>query len=157
MAEACDSILVIEDDDCNVILVQPTEIVAVIDVQDPPIIIIACEQGPPGQDGAGLTEVSSGPVSNGNTVVADSVVISVIRSVKWIVTLTDSIASDYKSYEVLAVHNGTIALHAVYALIGDVISVATNVVLNAGNMELEITNNSPNDLDIKVQRIQTTL
>ena len=87
----------------------------------------------------------------------DSVVLATIRSVKWLVTITDSVAGDYKTYEVLAVHNGTTALYSVYGIVGDSISVFTNVVINGANMELELTNNSTNNLDIKVQRIATTV
>ncbi len=132
----------------------------VIEKEDTVVLLVTCEQGPAGQDGldgTGVVEVASGPVTSGNTVVADSVALAAIRSVKWIVTLTDSTAGTYKSYEVLGVHNGTTILHTVYGLIGDVILITTNVAINAPNMELQITNNDTNDLDIKVQRIATTI
>ncbi len=169
------SCILVKEIDCdNVVLIEEIK-TAVIVTPNPEVVIVACEQGPAGQDGAdgvngidgadgadgldgvGVVEVSSGPISNGNTVVADSVVAATIRSVKWLVTITDSVAGDYKTYEVLGVHNGTTALYSVYGIVGDSISVFTNVVINGANMELELTNNSTNDLDIKVQRIATTV
>lgn len=157
MSESC---ITVEEIDCNnAVLVTETP-TNVVDTTEPVVILVTCEQGPAGQDGldgTGVLEVSSGPVSNGNTVNADQVAIATYRSTKWIVTLTDSTAGDFKSYEVLAVHNGTTSLHTVYGLIGDPIDVTTDVDINAGNMRLMITNNSTNPLDIKVQRIATTV
>lgn len=136
------------------------ESTTVIEQSDPVVVIVACEQGPAGADGAdgiGVVEISSGPVSNGSTVTADSVAVAAIRSVKWLVTLTDSTGTLYKFYEVIAIHDGTTALHSVYGLVGDSISVSNDVDINAGLMRLRITNNHANDLDIKVLRIVTTL
>jgi len=149
------SCITVTEIDCDTaVLVQEIK-TTVIDTTEPVVIIAACEQGPAGQD-ANLVEIASGPVSSGNTVVADSVALSAVRSVKWIVTITDSVAGTYKAYEVLAVHNGTTVLHAVYGIVGDTILVITDVAINTPNMELQITNNDTNDLDIKVQRIATT-
>jgi len=151
------SCITVTEIDCDTAVLVEEIKTTVIDTTEPIVIVAACEQGPPGQDGAGLVEVASGPVSNGNTEVADSVLLSAARSVKWIVTITDSVAGDFKSYEVLAVHNGAIVLYSVYGIVGDAISVFTNVVVNVSSMELQLTNNSTNDLTIKVQRIATTV
>lgn len=157
MSESC---ITVEEIDCNnAVLVTETP-TTVIDTTEPVVILVTCEQGPAGADGAdgtGIIEVVSGPVSNGNMVVADSVAIATYRSVKWIVTITDSTAGDYKSYEVMAVHNDSTTLFTVYGIVGDTISVFTNVVINGSNLEIEITNNSANPIDIKVQRIATTV
>jgi hypothetical protein len=157
MSESC---ITVEEIDCNnAVLVTETP-TTVIDTTDPVVIIAACQQGPAGADGAdgtGLVEASVTGVNNGNTVTVDDVPVGTNRSVKWIITLTDTIAGDYKTYEVLAVHNGTTAMHTVYGLVGDVIAVTTNVDINAGNMRLRVTNDSTNALDIKAVRIATTV
>lgn len=126
-------------------------------------IVTAATQGPAGVDGVdgidgtGAVEISAGPILPAATLVVDSVAIATYRSVKWIVTLTDSVAGSYKSYEVLAIHNGTTALHTVYGRIGDPIDATTEVAVVGASLELQITNNNVNNIDIKAQRIVTTI
>lgn len=160
---------VVEVDDASVIVTSPWEPVNILEVdaqimvvceEEPAEIIIACDQGPPGQDGAdgiGIVEVSAGPISNSATVVVDTVARTAYRSVKWVVTIDDPTALLYKSYEILAVHNSLVALHTVYGKIGDPIDVSNEVAINGANFELQITNNSVNAILVKAQRIATTI
>lgn len=154
------SCILIKEIDCDNLLLVEEATPTVIVESDPIVLLVACEQGPAGKDGldgTGVLEVASGPVANGNTITADSVAIATYRSVKWIVTITDSLGGLYKSYEVMAVHNDSTVLFSVYAIVGDTISVFTDVDVNAGQMRLQITNNIANDIDVKVQRIATTI
>lgn len=160
---------VVEVDDTSVIVTSPWAPVNILEVdaeimvvceEEPAEIIEVCEQGPAGQDGAdgiGVVEVSAGPIPNSVTIVVDTVARTVYRSVKWVVTLEDPTALLYKSYEILAVHNSVVALHTVFGLIGDTISVINQVAINGASFELQITNNNPNAILVKVQRIATTI
>lgn len=150
------SCILVKEIDCdNVVVAEQVDNVVIV-TEEPEVVIVACEQGPAGLDGIGV-EVSSGPVSNGSTVTADSVSAASFRSVKWLVTLTDSTGTLYRFYEVIAIHDGTTVLHSVYGLVGDSISVTNDVDISAGSLRLRITNNHANDLDIKVIRLATTL
>lgn len=151
-------VIQIEDDTFNVVRVE--EQTTVVTEGPTEFVIAECKQGPagpPGADGSGVIEVDFGTVTDGNTEVVDSVLRGVYRSVKWIATLTDSAGMLYKSYEVMAVHNGTVAFHSCYGRVGDTIAVDTDVVVTGANLELSITNNHGSDIEVKVQRIATTI
>lgn len=151
-------VVVTEEDPANVVRVQEQQIV--VTEADPEFVVSECKQGPPGADGldgAGAVEIASGPVPVGDPVVADSIAIALYRSAKWIVTITDTAGGEYKSYEVLAVHKNTTALYSVYSLVGDKISVFTDVSVVGANLVLTLTNNHSNPIGIKVQRIATTI
>lgn len=151
------SCILVKEIDCdNVVLVEEIK-TAVIVTPNPEVVIVACEQGPAGQDGAGALQVDTGPVAPAATQVADSVAILTFRSVKWLVTLKDVVGGLYKFYEVIAIHDGTIPAHAVYGLIGNTISVTNDVDILAGFIRLKITNNSANSIDISAVRIATTV
>jgi len=163
--EVCD--IVVEEDTVQLTLLDAAIPVSLEDegtltiTEEPTNPIIAeCKVGPPGQnglDGFGILQIDSGPVANGATVNADAVAIATFRSAKWLVTIKDETAGTYRFYEVIAVHNGTIALYSVYGKVGAIISVFTDVTIVAGFMRLEITNNSTNSIDISVMRIVTTV
>jgi len=151
------SCILVKEIDCdNVVLVEELK-TAVIVQPDTDVVIVACEQGPAGQDGFGLVQVDTGPVAPAATQVADSVAVTVFRSIKWLVTLKDSVGGLFKFYEVIAIHDDTTSKHSVYGLIGDTISVVTDVDILAGFIRLNITNNSANTIDISVVRLTTTV
>lgn len=157
MSESCITVQEIDCDNAVLVTETPTN---VIDTTEPVVVLVTCEQGPAGADGAdgiGTVEVASGPVSNGNTVTADQIQIAVYRSVKWFVTITDAVGLQYKAYEVMAVHNGVTANFSVYSLIGDKLSIFTDVLVVGAFLEIQLTNNSTNDVTVKIQRIATTL
>ena len=154
------SCILVKEIDCDhVVLVEEIK-TAVIVQPDTDVVIVACEQGPAGQDGQdgfGILQIDTGPVAPAATQVADSVAVATFRSVKWLVTLKDSVGGLFKFYEVIAIHDDTTSKHSVYGLIGDTISVVNNVDILAGFIRLNITNNSANTLDISVMRITTTV
>ena len=145
----------------NEVILRLVETPVAVSVQPATISVIsACQQGPAGadgKDGTGAIEISAGPILPTATTVVDFVALATYRSVKWIVTITDAVANLYRSYEVLAIHNGTTALHSVYGRIGNPVDVTTDVVVNGANLELQLTNNDINNIDIKAQRIVTTI
>jgi len=149
------SCILVKEIDCdNVVLVEEIKL-AVIVQADEEVVIVACEQGPAGAPG--ILQVNTGPVAPAATEVADAVAIATFRSVKWLVTLKDSVGGLFKFYEVIAIHDDTISRHSVYGLIGDTISVVNDVDILAGFIRLNITNNSANSIDISVLRIVTTV
>lgn len=171
----CDTAVLVEEDSAEIVQldtdgtvivteVEPCfiteEVQTVIIEEGPPEFIVSeCKQGPAGVDGldgTGIVEVESGPVLPAGVVVADSIPIATYRSCKWIVTIS-SVSGEFKSYEVLAVHNGSTVLFSVYALIGEPLSILTTVTIVGPNLELGLTNNTANTVSIKVQRIATTV
>lgn len=154
------SCILVKEIDCDNVVLANEILTNVIVQPDTDVVLVACEQGPAGQDGAdgiGVIQIDSGPVAPAATQVADSVAIATFRSVKWLVTLKDSVGGLFKFYEVIAIHNDTIPKHSVYGLIGDTISVVNDVDISAGLIRLNITNNSANSIDISVMRIVTTV
>jgi hypothetical protein len=142
------------------VTIQDSGAVEIVEDNTPVPIIAECKIGPSGADGAdgfGIIQIDSGPVANGMTQTADAVAIATYRSAKWLVTIKDVLAGTYKFYEVIAVHNGTVPLYTVYGKVGDPISIFTNVIIVAGFLRLELTNNSTNPIDISVMRIVTTV
>lgn len=151
------SCILVKEIDCdNVVLVEEIK-TAVIVQPDTDVVIVACEQGPAGQDGFGLVQVDTGPVVPAATQVADSVPVTVFRSIKWLVTLKEVVGNTFRFYEVIAIHNGTTAVHSVYGNIGDAIPTVNVVDILAGFIRLNITNNSADTIDISVMRITTTV
>lgn len=151
------SCILVKEIDCdNVVLVEEIK-TAVIVQPDTDVVIVACEQGPAGQDGFGLVQVDTGPVAPAATQVADSVPVTVFRSIKWLVTLKEVVGNTFRFYEVIAIHNGTTAVHSVYGNIGDAIPTVNVVDILAGFIRLNITNNSADTIDISVMRITTTV
>ncbi len=151
------SCILVKEIDCdNVVLVEEIKL-AVIVQADEEVVIVACEQGPAGQDGFGLVQVDTGPVAPAATQVADAVAVTVFRSIKWLVTLKEVVGNTFRFYEVIAIHNGTTAVHSVYGNIGDSIPTVNDVDILAGFIRLNITNNSAATIDISVMRITTTV
>ena len=150
------SCVVSSDTNIQVLEVEPTVLVTI--EESATVIEAACEQGPPGTpglDGTGVVALTPVVIIPAATEPVDFLSIATYRSSKWVVTITDSVGSFYKSYEVLAVHNGTTALFTVYAKIGDPIDVTTEVTINGANLELQITNNSSNSITVDGQRVAT--
>lgn len=150
---------VIQTEGGQVIITDEGE-VEVVSEQTPVPVVAECKIGPSGKDGLdgqGVLQIDTGPVSNGNTVAADQIAVVTYRSVKWLVTIKDSVAGTFRFYEVIAVHNGTTPMHSVYGLIGDSIPVTNVVDILAGYLRLNITNDSVNPIDISAVRITTTV
>lgn len=94
-------------------------------------------------------------VSASSTTVIDEVVAVNNYSVKWILTIVDNTNTKMTSYEILAVNkfNSTIN-HNMSGRVGDLIFHGVNVVLNAGNIQLIITNNETNNIEVSLVRMQ---
>ena len=149
------SCILVKEIDCDNVVLANEILTNVIVQPDTDVVLVACEQGPAGLPG--ILQVNTGPVAPAATQIADAVAIATFRSVKWLVTLKDSVGVLFKFYEVIAIHDGTTPKHSVYGLIGDTISVVTDVDILAGDIQLNITNNSANSIDISVMRIVTTV
>ena len=168
----CNNFIIQENDEVEFIqdvtpgepIVEEVELVQVIEIEGETIIeteevveiIEECKQGLPGAPGTGLIQTDTGPVLNGATVTADQVSIVQYRSVKWLVTIRDDNAGEFRSFEVMAVHNGATPFHSVYSKIGNSISVITDVIIDSGFLRLRITNQHGSDININAVRIPTT-
>ena len=82
------------------------------------------------------------------TDVVDSYDITEVRSVKWLITVSDFTSNLFQSLEVLAIHDGTNVLHSTYGITGDTIDFDIGVAIVTGNLELSVTNNSANIVQI---------
>jgi hypothetical protein len=146
-------------DNSGDVTVTETDVATVIVQEEDTDVVEACEVGPPGADGlSGVAIQIDAPALPINTTgVIDKVALALIRSVKWLITVRDGIASKYKYLEVGAVHNGVIASYYTVGHVGDSILIITNVIIVGGYMELQIMNNTINPLTISVIRIGTTV
>jgi hypothetical protein len=82
------------------------------------------------------------------TAVIDSYDITQVRSVKWLITVSDLTSTLFQSLEVLAIHDGVNVLHSEYGVTGDDITFDVNVNIVTGNLELQVTNNSANTIQV---------
>ncbi len=138
--------LSIDVDETTVEILSPVTDILTIGIQGP--------QGVPGV--SAQNQIDSGPFAVSATGVADSILIALIRSVKWVVTVIDNVNSKYAVYEVFGWHNGVIATHSRYGHQGslkDLVDVA--VVINGAAMELKVTNNHSSAIKVSVLRFAT--
>lgn len=94
-------------------------------------------------------------VLSGTTKTVDTLTAAEIRSVKWLITITDTTNNKTNTSEVLALHLTTGARHNRYAVMGDNISYSINVLLVGPDLTLEITNTEIIDLTINITRFET--
>ena len=97
-------------------------------------------------------------INPGNTGTVNSILLGQNISVKWIYVLMDNTATtnDVTSGEVLANHKfGSLPSHNQYGITGTtIIPHLLDVVVNAGNLELNITNNSAFQISVNVIRME---
>lgn len=110
--------------------------------------------GTQGPAGAGTAQVNT-TIPAGGTVVVDTLSAALYLSVKWFVSIVNSATSEVRSSEVMAIHNDTEVNHTHYGIIGNFLPCPVDVSLVAGQLELSITNNAADDLDINVVRVST--
>ena len=116
----------------------------------------------PGSGLASNPVTSIGPltVATTDTDTIDSVS-CVFTTVKWLLTVVDSTAEDQHSIEVYArckpvgINPANVEFTC-YASIGDYIDYGLDVVISGVNVELQITNNVANSIDVSVVRIQVS-
>jgi hypothetical protein len=90
-------------------------------------------------------------VDDTETGVVDQVDISLYRTSKWIVSVTDNFNGTYLSAEVLAHHDGVGTTHSIYSITGSA-SVVFDVIVSGGFMQLIVTGTN-DDQVIKSERI----
>ena len=100
-----------------------------------------------GFDVATLSTTSTGQTT------LDSVSATTFRTVKWLVSITNSTDSDYQALEILAFHDGSTAYLTQYASIFDNGAQATfDADINSGNLRLRVTPASTDNMTFKVIR-----
>lgn len=97
------------------------------------------------------------PASATQTVDAVSTILN--RTVKWLVTVTDSTNNKVVAYEVFATHRGGAnPVHTRYAVIGDAtITHVVDVAIAGTDLELRITNNETVALVVDAVRLQVAV
>ncbi len=140
--------LIIDVDEITVEILSPITDILTIGIQGP--------QGPPGV--SAQDQINSGPFAASITGIVDSVLIALIRSVKWVITVSDNTNSKYATYEVFGRHNGTVAKHSRYGHQGslkDLIDI--DVTVSGVSMEISITNNHSSAVKVSVLRFATEI
>jgi len=90
-----------------------------------------------------------------NLLVVDDVESINNYSIKWIVTIVDTVASKTMVCEILAINKfNTTMSHNVYGIVGDFIAHGVNVQLNLGKIQLVIMNNETHNIEVSIVRIQ---
>ena len=107
-----------------------------------------------------VTSIGPITVATTDTDTIDSVLCS-FTTVKWLLTVIDSTAEDQHSIEIYARCkpagiNAADVTFTCYASIADYINYGLDVVLSGANMELQVTNNEPNNVVVSAVRIQVT-
>jgi hypothetical protein len=105
----------------------------------------------------GILQVDSVPVLTGATEIIDSVAITEYRSVKWLVSIEDTITNKYFYFEIAATHNNISAQHWCSGLLFDKLDVVDDVDISGGVMRLLMTNNHSEDISIRVLRLGTLI
>lgn len=109
--------------------------------------------GPAGPSGAGSQLPVRSYVPANSSEIVDSIPTSVYRTAKWILTVTDRINGKVRVGEVLAFHNDVEAHHTHYALMGNSVSYALDVLLLSGQLVLRLTNSEGVELMVDAVRI----
>ncbi len=113
-------------------------------------IELASEQGPAGPPAGTLITVPG--LAPSTPTVVDSFPTAVTGSVKWLVTAIDTVTSDVGFKEVTAKLDASFTVsHAMRDVAFDV-----DVSLNVGDLELTVTNNGSNAIDLRITRIAIT-
>lgn len=136
---------------------------AAIDVTRIPIafdipITTICKPGTEGGDVLYVVPTNDVLVPVSTTVDIDSPFFYDHLSVKWLVSITDTITGETMGVQVFATHrNGTLPAHTTYSIIGDLLGVVINVAIVGTDIVLQATNNSVNDVLIDVTRIPVSV
>lgn len=167
LIDDCGDVTVIENtvnstivlEDSNAIVEEQITTPIVLETTDREIITVA-EQGPRGVEGppgppGGLLQVDSSDIPVSSTVVVDAFSITTYRSVKWLMTIFDSINGQYSYSEIAAIHNGTLPNHWRTGKIGNIINIVDDVTIVSGVLRLEITNNHTDTITVSVLRLAT--
>ena len=112
--------------------------------------------GPAGPAGGAQAEVEFYPFDDGTTEIIDSATVS-YRGIDWLVTARDIVGGKTQTWHVHAVNDGSSADFTVSNKVyvpkaGGKLDVDTDVTINAGNIRLELTNNSGITLKITAVR-----
>lgn len=110
-------------------------------------------RGPKGDSGTRQINTNVGILV---TQVVDEVDSSIIDSVKWLVTLVDSVNGLKSAAEIFAMSSGASCKYNVYGRMLKDVPVSFDVQLNMGSLQLFVTNNHSAEIVAKVVRIQTT-
>jgi hypothetical protein len=111
------------------------------------------EKGDPGTGGG--TQVNTN-VAVSATEKCDEIDTASVDSVKWIITAVDTGTNEKSAAEVLAIASGSTPRHNVYARLFKDVKIDIDVQLNAGKLQLFVTNNHSSAIVVRVLRTETS-
>jgi hypothetical protein len=115
------------------------------------------EVGPAGPGGAGAAIPVRAFVPAAISAEIERIDATVYRSVKWVITVTDPFGGRYRMGEILAFHDGAEARFVHYAIFGDSLQYAVDVILIGGDMVLRVTNAEAVQLTVDAVRVGNLL
>lgn len=90
----------------------------------------------------------------GSTIVADSNSLSSFRQLEYIINYRNTVTLREKGLKVTVVKDDTVINEQVYARTGAPLSVGLNMVINGGNVELQIENNELNAVNVSFAKLK---
>lgn len=105
-----------------------------------------------GASSSSAIDTTVGVINANASLTIDSV--ATANTSKWFIEITDNDNMKMSSLEVYAINRFSNISHNITNIIGDNISFITNVVINSGNINLNIINNESVNLNYKFVRIQ---
>lgn len=160
----CDTIEII-DIQTDTILVEKeiTEIVivddveTVIEVEDITEVVEVAEQGPIGPPGGLTTNQENTIVGAGDAETIGTVALATKRSIKWFITVTDSVNGLFAFSEVAAIHNDTTVFWTHYAKVGDPLNYTVSVLIQGFQVILTVKNDEAVNVEFSVLQIVTNV
>lgn len=109
---------------------------------------------PISSSGSGTGTLISDTILANTTEIVDAIDVTLFPTLKWIVSITDTITHKKLTQEVLASYNNTHIKYSRYSLIGDMVPHVLNVNMNIDGItgQLQITNPSTHLYDIEILR-----
>jgi len=95
-----------------------------------------------------ITEVASSSTES-----LDSIALSNFQTAKYIVSVFNSVANETSSFEMLVKNDGSGLTDTVYDKINGGVDYTIGAVINVSDMELRLTNNEANSLDVTIVRV----
>ena len=103
--------------------------------------------------GTSLWKDVNDTVPASSTKVVDSIPVANFVNLDYKCTVFNQPNSVTKAFDLKVIYDGSILKDVLFGKVGSIINYDINVNLNAGNMEISITNNESYDLDVSLGRL----
>ena len=147
-----------DDETGDVVVETEADTTVVETTADASVVEVACEQGPTGPPGPQGPAGSSGAqkttvtVAPSDTEVVDSNAVTGLEGLAYTVNVRDTVNGDQAQafVNVTLITNKTDVSWTVFAKIGDSVAYRVSVAINGSDLELSVTNNGSNSVEVRV-------